>query len=173
MLRARIGRFTGCSQRTKLRKPAGYDRGLAAHDEHQEPIVSEPVEVAGHDAFGSTNGSGNLPGCGSGVRRDVREDHSITAVAGLHQVLAEQPGRTDAEAQCRGEGAVIVTLRGPRVQGAERQEDGGSEAGGSEGAIRQVGLLGAASAARPSWTRIRAAVATSLRRMPRRPASLH
>ncbi|MEU9396028.1 hypothetical protein AB0D86_39260 [Streptomyces sp. NPDC048324] len=41
------------------------------------------------DAFGSTNGSGNMPGYGSGVLRNVREDLSVTAVAALHQVLAE------------------------------------------------------------------------------------
>lgn len=145
MLRARTGSSrTVPSARSSGGQPVRPESGSrAVRDDHQEPVVGESVEVAGHDSFGSTNGSGNVPRCGSGMHRDVREDRSIAAVAALYQVLAEQPSRADAETQCREKGTVVLSLvRGPRVQGAKGQEDGGSEAGGSEGGIRQVGLLG-------------------------------
>jgi hypothetical protein len=116
--------------------------GRSVRDEHQKPVFGESAEATGHDTLGGPKGSGDLSGCGSGVHRDVRDNRSITTVAPLHQVLPEQPGRADAETQRRRERAIVFRLlRGPRIQNAEHQEDGSSEASGSERGIRQTGLL--------------------------------
>lgn len=116
-----------------------------------------------------------MSGRSSGMRRNVCEDHSIAAVAALRQVFAEQPGRTDAEAQCRGEGAVVLSLLSrPRVQGAEGEEDRGSEPGGSsESGIRQVGLLGYGPRLRDQAASERAAAVDPSAGRLRRPAFPH
>lgn len=146
--------------------------GRSVRDEHQKTVFGEPAEATGHHALRGANGSGDVSGCGSGVHRDVREDRSITTVAALHQVLAEQPGRAYTETQCRGKGAIVFRLlRAPRVQGAERQEDGGSEAGGSKSGVRQMCLLESGLGGETEWDRVRADV-RPVRRSVRRPAPL-
>lgn len=123
------------------RQPVGPEsRGRSVRDERQKPVFGESAEATVHNTLGGANGSGDLSGCGSGVHRDVRDNRSITTVAPLHQVLPEQPGRADAETQRRGKRAIVFRLlRDPRIQNAKRQEDGSSEASGSESGIRQTG----------------------------------
>ncbi|WDT53502.1 hypothetical protein [Streptomyces sp. G7(2002)] len=73
--------------------------------------------------------------------RDVCEDGPVAAIAALQQILAEQSGRANAEAQAGGDGLVVTRrLAGPSVQRTERTEDGGSEAGGSNSGARQTSL---------------------------------
>jgi hypothetical protein len=104
--------------------------------------ASHAPEIPHHDTLRNPNGTGPMPSCSSGVRRNMYEDGPIGAVAALQQVLAEQAGRADANAQPGGHGAVVPRrLAEPGVQCAERQEDRGSEAGGSNSGIRQTGLL--------------------------------
>jgi hypothetical protein len=42
-------------------------------DQGHEPVLGESAEVASHDAFGGSDGSGDASGLGTRVGRDVRE----------------------------------------------------------------------------------------------------
>lgn len=120
-------------------------------EQDHETLLGESTEVASHDAFGCTDGSSDGTDITTGVGGDVCEHHYVLAVLALHQVLTEKPGCADTEAQGRGEcGVVPSRLGGPRVQGSERQQDGGGETDGSYCGTRQVALLGYVSSTRPA-----------------------
>lgn len=64
-------------------------RSRAVGDEYQQPALGEAVEASHNDALGDAHGSGYVAGRGSGMRCDVREEHTVTAIAALQQVLTK------------------------------------------------------------------------------------
>lgn len=74
-------------------------------DQNQEPALGESAEVASRQAHGNANGSGDATSHSTRVRGHVRKDCEDLAVPALQQILTEQPGRTDAEAQGCGQSA--------------------------------------------------------------------
>ncbi len=116
------------------------ERGRSVHDERQKPVFGESAEATSLDTLEGANGSGDLSGCGSGVHCDVRDNRSSTTVAPVHQV--EERGRADAETERRGERAMVFCLlRGLRVQGAERQQDGAVKRADRRAGFDRRGLL--------------------------------
>jgi hypothetical protein len=89
-------------------------------------------------------------------------------VAGPHRT--DLPPRRRRDKPCRQGGVVLRHLGGPRVRGAERHEDEGSEGGRPDCGIPQVDLLGAALGHGTEWRGLR----TGGDRLPvsRKPTSL-
>lgn len=68
-------------------------------DQGQEPVLGEAAEIAGRDSLGNTNSSGDATSRSTGVNGYVRKDCEIMAAPTLPQIITEQPGCTDTEAQ--------------------------------------------------------------------------
>ncbi len=104
---------------------AQQDPGNAIRGDRQQGVIRKSVEVLRSEALGSPNRLCHLPCCGSGMRRDIREDSTICAIAPLQEILAEQAGRADTDAEPGGYGKVVTRrLADPGVQSAEGKECG-------------------------------------------------
>lgn len=99
--------------------------GSADRGNRQQAVVREPVEMMRGAALGNLDGPCHPSCCGVGMRRNVREDNTVGAVAALQKVLAEQAGRAGTDAQPSGYGEVVTRrLADPSVQPAEGKERG-------------------------------------------------
>ncbi|SEE03500.1 hypothetical protein SAMN05428945_6455 [Streptomyces sp. 2224.1] len=104
-------------------------------------VIHEAVKTSRRNALSDPDRTGYVPSISSGVCRNVCEDSSVNAIAALQQILAEQPGRADAEAQAGGDGSVVARrLARPGVQRTKREENGRGEADRSNRGNRQTCL---------------------------------
>ncbi|MFC8077831.1 hypothetical protein ACFUN8_20100 [Streptomyces sp. NPDC057307] len=112
-----------CQEVSRYERRAG---GLAVHEKHQQAVMRQAVKVSRCDALRCANGAIHVASCSSRVCRYVREDSPEPTVTVLQQILAEQAGRADADAQPGGHSTLVIRhLAGPTALGAENKESRG------------------------------------------------